>query len=625
MGVPYTFATASTTLPLSQLDANFQTPITIGSTNANLGQVVTTISGLTLTNVTISSGNVTVNSVTGNATITGGTINNTTLYSDTLVNVSVSNVATTFPNNFLSNSTTTLGNATLTLGGTTTAVGNLTLNNTLINSVNTTFPNNFLSNSTITLGNATLTLGGTTSTVGNVTLNNPTINGGTSTTTQDLANVTGTLAVTNGGTGLSSLTAGYIPYGNGTSAFGNSANLFWDSTNSRLGVGTSSPAYPLDVTKSSGNNYVNSGRASQAQGQVGYTLSGGTSSTNWLMYMPTSSDNLVFFGNSADRMTLTSTGNVGIGTSSPIDNGAGYITATLNGSTSGVLEIQNNGTSRGQIYSDASNFIFNAKSASTGYKWNLVGSTSMTLDTSGNLGLGVTPSAWSGFGSAEEYGGKGNFVGGNSSALYIGNNAYYNSGWKYVNSAAAGYYYSYAGQHTWYNAPSGTAGNAITFTQAMTLDNSGNLLVGTTTSPSGSSNIVPAATKGINFAANTPLSGATSQLLNWYEEGTWTPAQGGGLTVVGSFSSVGRYVRVGKQVTVTGSVSGSTSIAVGGGGAILTNNLPYTTGSLPAIGNATNSGATASSAFQASVVTLYNVTAIAATTTIYFSVTYNLN
>jgi len=52
----------------------------------------------------------------------------------------------------------------------------------------------------------------------------------------------GTLVVSNGGTGLTSLTAGRIPYGAGTSAFGNSANLFWDSSNNRLGVNTSSPA-----------------------------------------------------------------------------------------------------------------------------------------------------------------------------------------------------------------------------------------------------------------------------------------------------------------------------------------------------------------------------------------------
>ena len=51
-----------------------------------------------------------------------------------------------------------------------------------------------------------------------------------------------TLGVANGGTGLNSLTTGRIPYGAGTSAFGNSANLFWDSSNNRLGVNTATPA-----------------------------------------------------------------------------------------------------------------------------------------------------------------------------------------------------------------------------------------------------------------------------------------------------------------------------------------------------------------------------------------------
>jgi len=52
----------------------------------------------------------------------------------------------------------------------------------------------------------------------------------------NLNSVTGTLGVANGGTGLTSLTAGYIPYGNGTSAFGNESNLTYDDTNNRLGV-----------------------------------------------------------------------------------------------------------------------------------------------------------------------------------------------------------------------------------------------------------------------------------------------------------------------------------------------------------------------------------------------------
>jgi hypothetical protein len=52
----------------------------------------------------------------------------------------------------------------------------------------------------------------------------------------NLNSVTGTLAVANGGTGLTSLTAGRIPYGNGTSAFGNESNLTYDDTNNRFGV-----------------------------------------------------------------------------------------------------------------------------------------------------------------------------------------------------------------------------------------------------------------------------------------------------------------------------------------------------------------------------------------------------
>jgi hypothetical protein len=52
----------------------------------------------------------------------------------------------------------------------------------------------------------------------------------------NLNSVTGTLAVANGGTGLTSLTAGRIPYGNGTSPLGNESNLTYDDVNNRLGV-----------------------------------------------------------------------------------------------------------------------------------------------------------------------------------------------------------------------------------------------------------------------------------------------------------------------------------------------------------------------------------------------------
>jgi hypothetical protein len=53
--------------------------------------------------------------------------------------------------------------------------------------------------------------------------------------------------VANGGTGLSTLTAGYIPYGAGTSAFGSSNSFVWDTANLRLGIGTATPAVKLSV------------------------------------------------------------------------------------------------------------------------------------------------------------------------------------------------------------------------------------------------------------------------------------------------------------------------------------------------------------------------------------------
>lgn len=72
MPVPNNFANATTSIPLSQLDNNFATPITIGNTAVQLGNTVTTLNNMTFPNVTITSGSVT------NATMTNGTYTNYT-------------------------------------------------------------------------------------------------------------------------------------------------------------------------------------------------------------------------------------------------------------------------------------------------------------------------------------------------------------------------------------------------------------------------------------------------------------------------------------------------------------------------------------------------------------------
>jgi hypothetical protein len=76
------------------------------------------------------------------------------------------------------------------------------------------------------------------------------------------------------------------------------------------------------------------------------------------------------------------------------------------------------------------------------------------------------------------------------------------------------------------------------------------------------------AAKGINFTANTPAAGMTSQLLNWYEAGTWTPTDGSGagltLTNNGSYyRRVGSLVVVTLDVTYPATASASTLILAG--------------------------------------------------------------
>jgi len=141
MPVPNIFGAATTAIPLTQLDANFNTVATLGNASIGLGNTTTTVGNLTLTNVTITSG--TINSAVG---ISGNV---------------------------------TIGNTTVGLGNTATSVGNLTLTNVTLSS----------GTSNMTLGNTAVTIGSATTSVGNLALTNVTI-----TTIQEPSNVTATAA-----------------------------------------------------------------------------------------------------------------------------------------------------------------------------------------------------------------------------------------------------------------------------------------------------------------------------------------------------------------------------------------------------------------------------------------------
>jgi hypothetical protein len=103
------------------------------------------------------------------------------------------------------------------------------------------------------------------------------------------------------------------------------------------------------------------------------------------------------------------------------------------------------------------------------------------IDSAGNVGVGVTPSAWGASFKVIQLRSGSLMADSGGSTLYNVQNVYFDgSSWLRVNAAASTRYEQSAGVHTWWNAPTGTAGTAATFAQAMTLDASGDLLVGTT-------------------------------------------------------------------------------------------------------------------------------------------------
>jgi hypothetical protein len=218
----------------------------------------------------------------------------------------------------------------------------------------------------------------------------------------------------------------------------------------------------------------------------------------------------------AESMVLNSSGNVGVGTASPavkLDvNGSLRVgTATTAGVTA---QFGNTGNVVTFIDSGATGNFGVVGANAMGFYTN--GSEKMRLDSAGNLGLGVAPSAnaiktleVATTGTALTSFGVGD------TSLFA--NTVYNGSYVYANNGVASRYQQNGGTHYWYNAPSGTAGNAISFTQAMTLDASGNLVVGATSAtcrmevvaPSGD-NIVSIFRSGDATAANNAGGGFRS-------------------------------------------------------------------------------------------------------------------
>jgi len=232
------------------------------------------------------------------------------------------------------------------------------------------------------------------------------------------------------------------------------------------------------------------------------------------------------------------TGTSTIGNSLFYDNGTSVVIGTATPATNYILTLRTQsadytkvldwGTAAGGSWGNMTINIsapYQTILNSGAWQFNISGTQKMLLDNSGNLGLGVTPSAWDTSTNVRVLQmNAGSLWGFSTTAFLMVQNSFSNtSGVRtYVNNGFASEYEQASGQHIWKTAPSGTAGNAISFTQAMTLNASGNLSIGNTndtykldvTGTARFSSFVESSTNFISVALTDSISVGTSTAEN---------------------------------------------------------------------------------------------------------------
>jgi hypothetical protein len=209
------------------------------------------------------------------------------------------------------------------------------------------------------------------------------------------------LPVASGGTGsTTSFTQGSAIFVGASGGFSqDNANFFWDDTNNRLGIGTTTPSYRFEARTdaASGFNWVgsNNNTATGSFG-AGFLAATGAGSSYFYMrgdgvaYLENSSNNpLAFATNANERMRITSTGNVGIGTTNPafkfvVSNAGavGFEVDPIGLSSAPLIQSYNrSGATYTQLGFDALQYV-----------WRTSGTERMRITDAGLVGIGATPS-----------------------------------------------------------------------------------------------------------------------------------------------------------------------------------------------------------------------------------------
>jgi hypothetical protein len=283
-------------------------------------------------------------------------------------------------------------------------------------------------------------------------------------------------------------------------------------------------ALSVNAYYNSGWKYIGSNTASQLQLSAGVlSFKSATSGTT---------GNAITW---TTPLTITTSGNVGIGTSSPSQK------LHLSDSTSVYCRISN--TSGADVYlgSESTQGVL---AVNNNYALDIRTNniTRLFINTAGNVGIGITPSSgWSSFTTLQLGGNTYSAVASSNHYLNIAANSYYDgTNFRYISNGFTSRYQLSDGTHLWYVGVSGTTGNAVSYNTSMIITNSGNLGIGASITPvyklevstaSGSERIRVGTLQNNNNTAT--FEAITTQAVSSASSG-WFRANAGGTMSIGT-------------------------------------------------------------------------------------------